>query len=141
MQRILFALSLLSLSALAQAEILVEDAYVRAPPPGGGAGAAYMTLRNTADAAVDLTGAQTPAAGKVSLHNTMNHDGMMMMMPTAKFTIPAQGAFVLQSGASHLMLEQLSETLVPGSEITLTLQFGDGSSVSAQLPVRSVLDE
>jgi len=39
------------------------------------------------------------------------------------------------------MLEELSAELVPGSEVELSLQFSDGSTVSLQAPVRSVLDE
>jgi copper(I)-binding protein len=141
MKRSLLALTLLSLSALAQAEIVVEDAYVRAPTPGGEAGSAYMTLRNTAAAAVDLVGAQSAAAGKVTLHGTMNHNGMIMMMAATSMKIPAQGELKLESGGSHLMLEDLKGALEPGKEVALTLNFGDGSTVTVQAPVRSVLDE
>jgi copper(I)-binding protein len=141
MKRSLLALTLLSLSALAQAEIVVEDAYVRATPPGGAAGSAYMTLRNTGDAAVDLVGAQSAAAGKVSLHSSMNHNGMVMMMSATSMVIPPQGELVLESGGAHLMLEELNGALEPGGEAALTLNFSDGSSVAVQAPVRSVLDE
>ncbi|MDR0779262.1 MAG: copper chaperone PCu(A)C [Pseudomonadales bacterium] len=141
MPRFLLAFMLLNLSALAQAEIVVENAYVRAPPPGGEVGAAYMLLRNTAKDAVALVGAQSSAAHQVTLHSSMNHNGMMHMMTTSSLSIPAQGALVLKSGGAHLMLEELEGTLEPGGDVALTLHFDDGSSVSIQAPVRSVLDE
>src|SRR5690606_17740395 len=141
MKRSLLVLALMGFSAAASAEMVVEDAYVRAPPPGAPAGSAYMVLRNTADATVDLVGAESAAAGKITLHSTMNHGGMMHMMETETVAVPAGGEVVLQSGGMHLMLEQLTDEVVPGKEIELTLKFSDGSSVVVSAPVRSVLDE
>jgi len=141
MKRILLSLALTGACALAQADIVVEDAYVRAPPPGGAAGSAYMKLRNTADAEVALVGAASNAAGKVTLHDTMDHGDMLHMMSISSLNVPAKGELLLKSGGAHLMLEELSAELVPGSEVELSLQFSDGSTVSLQAPVRSVLDE
>ncbi|HWK54465.1 MAG TPA: copper chaperone PCu(A)C [Hyphomicrobiales bacterium] len=137
----LLALCLSSLSLAAHADIHVEDAYVRALPPGTPTTAAYMRLSNDSDAAVALVGATSPVAGKVTMHSTMNHNGMMHMMPNTKLEIPANGSLVLESGGRHLMLEELAAPLAAGTEIELTLQFDDGSATTLQVPVRSVLDE
>lgn len=123
------------------ADLVVEAAYVRGLPPGVANTAAYMTLRNTGIADVVLTGAATPVAGSVTLHSTMDHDGMLHMMPLQNVRIPAGGALLLQSGGTHLMLEDLSQTPLPGSEVQLTLQFADGTTQVVNLPVKSVLDE
>lgn len=140
--KILFpALVLLSFCSAALAEIEVSDAYVRGLPPGVVNTSAYMTLRNTGTAAVDLTGARSSIATSVTLHDTMNHEGMLHMTHVNKATVPAGGELVLMSGGMHLMLMQLSEQPAVGSAVELVLQFSDGSELSVQAPVRSVLDE
>jgi periplasmic copper chaperone A len=102
---------------------------------------AYMTLTNTGTEEVILTGASSPIAGSVTLHGTMNHDGMLHMMNLASVTIAAGAELKLESGGTHLMLMGLKENPMPGTEVELTLQFADGTSQTLQLPVRSVLDE
>lgn len=131
---------LLTGCSAAQADIEVTAAYVRGLPPGVANTSAYMTLRNTGMTAVDLTGARSSIAASVMLHDTMNHDGMLHMMHVAKATIPAGGELTLASGGMHLMLQLLEQPAV-GSEVELVLQFSDGSELSVQAPVRSVLDE
>lgn len=135
------AFALLSLSAGLHAELVVEDAWVRGLPPGVANTAAYMTLRNTGAEDLVLTGASSPIAGSVQLHDTMNHDGMLHMMHVATLTVPAGGEARLASGGMHLMLMELKDAPKPGADVELTLQFADGSTRTLRLPVRSVLDE
>lgn len=132
---------LLLAAAVVQAELVVEDAWVRGLPPGVANASAYMTLRNTGNEDLVLTGAASPIAGSVQLHDTMNHDGMLHMMHVDKVTIPAGAELRLESGGKHLMLMQLKATPAPGTEVELTLEFADGSEQVLKLPVRSVLDE
>jgi copper(I)-binding protein len=140
--KVLFpVLTLFAACGAAQADIEVSDAYVRGLPPGVANTSAYMTLRNTGTTAVDLTGARSSMAATVMLHDTMNHDGMLHMMHVDKATIPAGGELTLVSGGMHLMLMQLREQPAVGSSVELLLQFSDGSELSVQAPVRSVLDE
>jgi len=134
-------LALLASCSGAQAGIEVTAAYVRGLPPGVANTSAYMTLRNTGAVGLDLVGARSPVAGSVMLHDTRNHDGMLHMMHVDKATIPAGGELTLVSGGMHLMLVQLREQPVEGSEVELVLQFSDGSELSIMAPVRSVLDE
>lgn len=135
------AWSMLCFSASLQADVIVEDAWVRGLPPGAANASAYMTLRNTGNAEVVLTGASAAIAGSVQLHTTMNHDGMLHMTHVESVSIPANGRLKLESGGTHLMLMELTETPVSGSVVALTLEFADGTTQELQLPVRSVLDE
>ena len=137
-----FAITLIaSLSSAVSAELVVEDAYVRGLPPGVDNTSAYMTLRNTGDVDLELTGASSPGVSEVTLHTTMNHNGMLHMQHVTAANIPAHGELVLESGGMHLMLTGLKQGLVAGSQVELTLQFADGSERKLELPVRSVLDE
>lgn len=123
------------------AEVVVQDAYVRGLPPGVDTTSAYMTLRNTGDADLEITGASSPIAGEVMLHTTMNHNGMLHMQHVMSASIPAHGELVFESGGLHLMLTGLTQSLVAGTEVELTLRFGDGTMQQLSIPVRSVLDE
>jgi periplasmic copper chaperone A len=110
------------------AEVVVENAWIRGLPPGVANASAYMTLTNTGTQEVVLTGATTPIAGNVWLHSTMNHDGLLHMTHIESVAIPAGGALKLESGGTHLMLMELKEAPMPGSEVALTLQFADGTT-------------
>lgn len=133
--------SLLLLATPALAELTVTNGYVRSLPPSVDNTSAYMTLHNTSEQTVELTGAVTPMAGTVMLHTTMNHDGMLHMQHVTSASIPAQGELVLESGGMHMMLMDLKQHPKPGDEVELTLLFADGSSQTVKLAVRSVLDE
>ena len=132
-------LQLLATPALA--ELTVKNGYVRSLPPSVDNTSAYMTLHNTSEQAMELTGAKTPLAGTVMLHTTMNHDGMLHMQHVSSVSIPAQGELVLESGGMHMMLMDLKQHPKPGDEVELTLLFADGTRQTVKLQVRSVLDE
>jgi len=119
----------------------VKNGYVRSLPPSVDNTSAYMTLHNTSEQAMELTGAKTPLAGTVMLHTTMNHDGMLHMQHVSSVSIPAQGELVLESGGMHMMLMDLKQHPKPGDEVELTLLFADGTRQTVKLQVRSVLDE
>lgn len=138
---LLLALPALCVSARLCAEVVVEDAWVRGLPPGTPNASAYMTLTNTGNDTVELTGAASPIAGSVMLHATMEHGGMLHMTHIESLAIPAGASVKLESGGTHLMLMDLEATPVPGTEVEVTLQFADGTTQALQLPVRSVLDE
>lgn len=123
------------------ADLVVEGGHVRALLPGSTNTSAYMTLVNTAPQPMILASANSPAARKVTLHSTMNHNGMLHMQQMDNLTIPGNGSVSLAPGGAHLMLEELIEELEPGSQVELVLVFADGQQETVTLPVKSVLDE
>lgn len=125
----------------ARAELVVEGGHVRASLPGSDTTSAYMTLRNTGSAEVVVTAVTTAAAGRVSMHSTMNHDGMMHMMDMTSLKVPAGKTLVLESGGTHLMLEKTRAPLADGGSVELELQLGDGTRTRVRLPVKSVMSE
>lgn len=139
----LLAIPVFAASVLAAADpvLLVRDGYVRGLPPGVANTAAYMTLVNRSDEDLVLTGAATPAAESVMLHNTVRRDGQMAMEHVMAVTVPARGSVALKSGGLHLMLMGLKSPLREGQNVRLTLQFQGGFVHSVDLPVISVLNE
>ncbi len=122
-----------------KAELVVESGFVRASLPGMASTAAYMTLKNTGDADLAITGITTSVAAKVSIHSTMNHDGMMHMIDMNSLTVAAHKTVVLESGGMHLMLENTAGMLAADSKVELVLQFANGGKQALRLPVLGVL--
>jgi len=135
------AVILLLVTTPAMAQLEVRDAYVRGLPPGITNTSVYMTLVNTGDQALLLAGVSTPVAGEAQLHGTMDHGGMLHMMPLQALEVPARGEVRLESRGSHIMLMELRQDLVVGSSVELTLLFADGQTHTVTAQVRSVLDE
>ena len=144
MSRHIFAILVFLASCVAcaadSAAVRVTDGFVRGLPPGVANTAAYMTLHNTSDQAISLVGGSTDIADQVSIHATVNTDGLMSMEHRMSLAIPAGGEVVLKTGGLHLMLMGLKGP-VTEDEVLLTLAFSDGSSVEVMLPVISILDE
>lgn len=139
--QMLLAVVPLAVAMPAMADLEVRDAYVRGLPPGVATTAVYMTLANTGDQALVLTGVTTPVAGQALLHGSMEHGGMLHMMSLQSLEVPARGELRLESRGSHIMLMELRQELAVGSNVELTLLFADGQVHRVTAPVRSVLDE
>jgi periplasmic copper chaperone A len=123
-------------AATPAATITVSDAWVRWLPsnlPAGG----YVTLKNTGTHAQVLTGATSPDFAEVSLHQSVERDGVSQMQPVSQVEIAPGAVLSLTGGGYHLMLEQPTRPLKPGDEVSITLHFAGGSSTAARFEVRS----
>ncbi|HVY65477.1 MAG TPA: copper chaperone PCu(A)C [Gammaproteobacteria bacterium] len=136
MTRIALATFLAALSCVATAADApkVVDPWIRATPPQVMTGAAYLTIQG-GDAADTLTGVRSGVAAKVEIHTTMQHDGVMHMMPVESLPIPAHGTVKLAPGGEHLMLTGLTRALTPGQSVTITLQFEHAGAMDVTFPV------
>jgi copper(I)-binding protein len=120
----------------ASAPVTISDAWIRALPasvPSGG----YFTLRNGGDKSVTLTGADSPACGMLMLHRSQNSGGMSGMTDMAQVVVPAGGEVRFAPGGYHLMCMDAKAMLKPGAQIPVTLQFADGTKVTASFAVRN----
>ncbi|MFT6916948.1 MAG: copper(I)-binding protein [Motiliproteus sp.] len=133
---LLLSLGLGLSSTLIQADVSIEQGYVRASPPGISNGAAFLTLHNSAITPVSLIAARTPAANSAELHNHVEQDGVLRMRQVPEIKIPAQGSISLQPGGYHVMLMGLKAPLKAGSEMPLMLEFSSGQSTEFSLPIR-----
>lgn len=139
MLRQLLASSLVFASLSAQAEVVITDPYARAVPPGQLNSAAFMTVRNTGSDNLAITSAQSNASNVVELHTHSNDNGVMRMRQIEKIDLPAGKTISLQPGGLHVMLIDLKQDLVAGSQVNLTLNFSDGSSQDLSVPVKKVM--
>jgi len=137
---LLLALVISPLLSAQSGDIEVTEGYVRRLPPGVVNTAAFMRILNRGYADRVLVGGSTPAADSVSIHATINDNGMMKMEHQMNLVIPAQGEVLLESGGLHLMLMGLKGSLGE-EEVELNLSFLDGRTISLRLPVINILDE
>jgi len=133
----LLSVCLLGGRALAGEGLMIEDPWVREPPPMASALGGFMTIHNPSGTERVLVGASSPAFGSVMLHRTVAQDGMMRMLHQHAITIPAHGMLAFEPGGYHIMLMQPKQPLKAGDKVEVTLQFQDGASETVTYEVRA----
>ncbi|WP_420157009.1 copper chaperone PCu(A)C [Nocardiopsis sp. CNT-189] len=118
--------------------VSVEDAWVKAATEEDGMTGVFGELVNGSGAEAAVTAASSPAAGRVELHEVAPDEGgnPVMREKEGGFPVPADGSHLLEPGADHIMLMDLREDLRPGTEITVELEFADGSTAGFTAPVK-----
>lgn len=117
-------------------DIVVGDPWSRASIGTSRPGVAYMTIRNTGDSAMTLTGLRTEVAAMPQVHRTATDDsGVSSMAPAGDIEIAPAGTVALEPGSLHAMLMKLNRPLIEGESYSLILIFGDGSEVAVTVPV------
>lgn len=110
-------------------KITVQDAYVRATPPGVKNSAGYFTLVNHYDQDLMLVGVMADIAQKAELHNHFMHDGVMSMRKIQSVHVPAHKKVLFQPSGLHVMLFDFAGSLVAGENVKLTLLFNNGDKI------------
>ena len=119
--------SVMSLAVVAQqseqdAVLAIENAWVRALPPGQPNTAAYLTLVNRGEAAIVVESVSSDVADKVEIHTTRNVDGLVRMEPLQRLEVASGQRLALAPGGTHLMLLGLEAMPVAGDTVQLCLQ-------------------
>lgn len=119
-----------------QEHIIITDAWVKAAD--GGMTAAFGIIENHSAADITLVAASTPVATTVELHETVAGaaGGTQMQEKDGGFTIPTGSRLTLEPGDNHLMLMGLTEPLLAGDEVELTLAFADGTELTVTVPAK-----
>lgn len=118
-------------SSTASSSITAADPWVKAVDTG--MTAAFVTLTNASDSDLVLVSASTPASAMVELHEMAMKDGEMVMQPKeGGIPVPADGTATLEPGGDHIMLMDVTEPIEPGDAVSLTLTFGDGSTLEVE---------
>jgi len=117
--------------------LVIEYGYARANGASAKAGAAFMVIKNYTDDADRLIAVTTTAARKTELHtHIMDANGVMMMREVkAGFEVPAHSAISLKRGGNHIMMMGLTQPMIQGDVVTLSLTFENAGEVSVEIPV------
>lgn len=117
------------------ASVAVERPWARASIGTSRPAAAYLTLVNTGQAKVRLTGIETPVAERAEIHRTIKKGEVMRMEPVGNLELSSGERVVLEPGGMHLMLMDLRQSLDKGESFPLTLRFADGGTTEVTVPV------
>lgn len=107
--------------------LLVEDAWLRAPPPGLDKTAGYFRLTNHSGKALSIVGASSDQIRAIEMHTTIKDGDMMRMRRLKTIPIPPDETIVFEPGGKHLMIFGLRTT----ENVNISLAFDDGSTVTA----------
>lgn len=131
------ALSLIAFSLPAQADLKIEDPWVRATVPHQKVTGAFMRLTASDDA--KLVAAGSPVAGAVEIHEMVMEKEVMKMRPVAAVSLPAGQTVELKPGAHHVMLLDLRKPLQPGDLVPLVLTVEGRDGKRETLDVKAVV--
>lgn len=136
----LLVAALAAMPALAPAQttatLVVQDAWIRKPPPGLETVAVYFTLKNASKRAVFVVGVTSPLASGGMIHETSTVDGQSRMRMRDRVTVPGGASVAFAPEGLHVMLSGLSKPLEVGDKVPLTLQLDHGGSVDFTATVR-----
>ncbi len=126
--------------ASAQAEIRVDEPWVRATVPHQPSTGAFMRLTSTTDTA--LVAADSPAAEQVEIHEMTMDGDIMRMREIPSVQLPAGETVDLKPGGYHIMLIDLLEQAQADNTVPLTLTFehadGTREQIDIEAPVRAL---
>lgn len=98
----------------------------------------FGTITNDSGEDIHVVSVSTDAAEMSQLHETVMKDGSMVMQEMADgFVVPAGESYVLEPGGNHLMLMALTEELVAGDVISVTIETEGGETFDFESDVRS----
>lgn len=122
----------LSIGVASAAPVTVKTPWFRYLLPTVPAGG-YMTLSNTTDKPIELTGAHSSACGMTMLHKSVTKNGVDEMLPVKSVTVPAHSSFEFSPGHYHVMC--MHPHMMPGESVPVVLEFAGQPSITANFTV------
>jgi len=116
------------------------DAFVMEPIGGRDLTMGGLTL-SVEGGDVTLTGASSPSFGAIELHTMSMTDGQMQMRQVESFPVTETEALELKRGGNHMMMFDVSEDVVSGETVDITLSLdADGTPMTlvVEAEVRAV---
>jgi copper(I)-binding protein len=116
--------------------LALDEAWVRALPPGQPNTAAYLTVTNTGGAGVTIVGGSADIAETVEIHTTREVDGFQRMEQLYELPLAPGQSSSFSPGGMHLMLLGLEKMPAPGDRVQLCLTLAAGEAVCTSAEVR-----
>ena len=123
-------------TAAATGRLEIERAWIRSAPPGAMMQAGYAILRNGGDAPLVISGAHSEDFGDVSLHQTLEENGVERMRALGEVTLAPGASLVFAPGGRHLMLMQPRRELRSGDRVKIHLDTKSGDGATAEFRVQ-----
>lgn len=144
MNKILLGLVLVfgfSAAALAhsykQGDVRIGHVWTRETPGDVTTADFYMPLLNVGTVADRLTGASSPVAERIEIHETIRKNGIASMKRLDFLALEPGAPVALSPGGVHLMVFGLKHPLKAGETVPLTLQFAKGGTAQVDVMVEA----
>ncbi|MQW73420.1 DUF1775 domain-containing protein [Sinorhizobium medicae] len=114
----------------------ISGGAVKAMLPGAKVGGGGFLVKNNGSVDDRLIAVESPAAGRVELHEmTMENDVMKMRKLDEGIAVPAGETVELKNGGLHLMFMEVEKPFAEGDTVPVTLTFEKAGKVEYVLPV------
>ncbi|CAN5892834.1 hypothetical protein BH23ACT2_BH23ACT2_02880 [soil metagenome] len=121
--------------AEAEGALRVIDATVEVPPNPDQA-AVRLVIDNDHQAADELVGVSSPAAGSVEVHRSeVDDEGRATMTQVDRLAIAPRSKVTFAPGALHVMMKGLRQPLVAGGTVELELTFAEAGPRSVEVSI------
>lgn len=117
-------------------QLAITNAWIRSAPPKATALAGYMTLTNSGQTDIKLTGVKSPMFRMCMLHETVVKDGIANMNHLESVTIGAGQRIEFKPMGMHVMLMHPDAPIEPGLSVPLTLVTESGENINIEFTVR-----
>ncbi|WP_018239797.1 DUF1775 domain-containing protein [Ensifer sp. BR816] len=116
----------------------ISEGALKAMLPGAKVGGGGFVVKNAGSSDDRLIAVESPAAGRVELHEmAMENDVMKMRKVDGGIVIPAGKTVELKNGGLHLMFMEVGKPFSEGDTVPVTLTFEKAGKVDYVLPVGS----
>lgn len=129
--------SLAALASVAQAEVALEQFWVRAMPPTQKMTAGYGVVRNTGQESITITGGSAAFAGRVEMHTTVRDGDSVRMVPMEPTSLAPGEALTLEPGGPHMMLMGVADMPAADTEVKLCVTTSSGDQCTTAPVLRS----
>lgn len=114
----------------------IENAWVRAAPPGATMMAGYATVKNAGTKTLKLHDVSSKDFGAIEVHKTVVENGVSKMVYMETVDIAAGGIAQFEPGGMHLMLFNPKRTLKAGDTLQLAFSCGGKKRLKADFVVK-----
>ena len=127
--------------ATAAPGLTVSNARLVLPPVSGNPAVVYFDLSYSGAPGVSLTGVAVEGAGMTMIHDNAEKDGKMQMVMTDAVPLAGGTPVSFAPGGLHVMAMEPSDALKAGGMAKVTFTLSDGTTSTADVPVRAAGDE
>lgn len=124
------------LSFRVQADLTIENAWVKNAPPVVPARAAYLTFVNNGTSEIAIKKVSSPLFSSASIHETKKTNGVYTMSELDHLVIPAHARIELRPMGKHIMLMMPKKPLQGIKQIKINIDTSDSKSHTLMFPVK-----
>ncbi len=127
---------LLVIAVSFSSEVVVEEPWVREPPPTSKVAGAFMVILNKGKEADTLVSVSSDIADRTEIHKTIMKNGRMSMRRVNSIVIKPGSKVEFKPGGYHIMLIGLKKSIREGERVKIELEFKRAGTLRVDFPVK-----